>query len=34
MDKVPQKMVSVNFIYSLFSLVDFMTLEDGADRFS
>jgi hypothetical protein len=34
MDKVPQKMVSVNLIYPLFTLVDFLTFEDGASRFS
>jgi hypothetical protein len=32
--KVHKKIVSVNFSHALFSLLDFLTLEDGADRLS
>jgi hypothetical protein len=35
MDKVPKKkVVSVNFSCAVFSLLDFLTLEDGADWLS
>jgi len=35
MDKVPKKkIVSVNFSCAVFSLFDFLTLEDGTDRLS
>jgi hypothetical protein len=30
----PPKILSVNFSHSLFSLLDFLTIEDGADRLS
>jgi len=34
MDKVPRKKtVSVNLSHALFSLLDFLALEDGTDRF-
>jgi len=35
MDKVPKKkIVSVNFSCTVFSLLDFLTIEDGADSLS
>jgi hypothetical protein len=30
----PKKILSVNFSRSLFSLLNFLTIEDGADRLS
>ena len=32
MDKVPEKIVSVNFSHTMFCLLGFLTTEDGKDR--